>query len=103
MLIVGCKMPLILAFSLYFICQHSLNAWGHLKLKLHINSIPLYKKALPYLIGALSLFLALFIFDFIGFFDFYRLQADGFIFLACISLPHVILMHLFYKKKVLEN
>ena len=103
MLIVGCKMPLILAFSLYFICQHSLNAWGHLKLKLHINSMPLYKKALPYLIGALSLFLALFIFDFIGLFNLYRLQADGFIFLACISLPHVILMHLFYKKKIIKN
>lgn len=98
MLITGCKMPLIVAFSLYFICQHSLNAWGHLKLKLNINSIQLYKSALPYLIGASFLFLSLFIFDFTGLLNLYRLQADGFIFLACISLPHFLLMHQFYKK-----
>ena len=49
----GIKTPLILAFGLYFIFQHSLNAWGHLQHGLKIDGFTLYKKALPFTLSAI--------------------------------------------------
>ena len=96
-LLLGVKMPLIFAFALYFISQHSGNAWGHIKQKLSMDSITLYKKAIPFTIGALLLF-GLFLTNlFTEWYQNDRLFGQFFIFLACVSLPHIILMHLFYK------
>jgi hypothetical protein len=55
LLLLGIKTPLILAFGLYFIFQHSLNAWGHLKhgLNLKMDGFTLYKKALPFTLSAI--------------------------------------------------
>ena len=58
-LFIGLFLPLIAAFSLYFICQHSFNAWQDLKKGLAINSIQLYKKAWPYLLGAIAVFISI--------------------------------------------
>lgn len=96
LLLAGLKLPLILAFAFYFIFQHSYNAWGHLKTGLKMNTGALYKQALPYTLGALMILAAMLIFanthmnlEFIW--------AHLFTFIACISLPHFVLMHLFYK------
>jgi Brp/Blh family beta-carotene 15,15'-monooxygenase len=98
LLMIGIKVPLILAFGIYFIFQHSANAWEHLKIRLNMNSIQLYKKSLFYTIGALFIFLLI---------SFYSneiqningLWAIFFMFIACISFPHFILMHVFYNSK----
>lgn len=98
LLLLGTLAPLILAFGLYFILQHSHNAWSHLKQGLGLNTIELYKKSAFFTFGALLIFvfIAFFIRDFI---DLSGLWANFFIFVACISLPHFVLMHLFYNSK----
>jgi lycopene beta-cyclase len=98
LLLLGTLAPLTLAFGLYFILQHSHNAWSHLKQGLGMNTIELYKKSAFFTFGALLIFvfIAFFIQDFI---DLSGLWANFFIFVACISLPHFVMMHLFYKSK----
>ena len=95
LLALGFFSPLLLAFGLYFILQHSHNAWSHLKFGLGMSSFELYKKSSVFTVGAVAIFL------FIAFFvrsssNFEGLWANFFIFIACISLPHFVLMHLFY-------
>ena len=99
LLLLGIKAPLIFAFGLYFIFQHSFNAWGHLQLGLNMTESSLYKKALPYTLGALGIFIGFLIFLSNTTIDTTSIISSMFIFLACISLPHFILMHLFYKPK----
>jgi len=98
LLVIGIKVPLILAFGIYFIFQHSANAWEHLKIRLHMDSIQLYKKSLFYTIGALFIFL------FIAFYSNEIQNINGlcaifFMFISCISFPHFMLMHVFYNAK----
>jgi Brp/Blh family beta-carotene 15,15'-monooxygenase len=100
LLLLGSLVPLIAAFGLYFIFQHSINAWGHLKDGLSTNNISLYKKALPYTIGAVLFFMVIVILYNKFRIDYENLIPLFFIFLACISLPHVILMHSFYLNKI---
>jgi hypothetical protein len=100
MLSIGLFLPLITSFAIYFIAQHSLYGWMHLKKGLNTNNLQLYKKALPFNIGAIFFF-ALTIYlvqsgllktqktDFTALF---------FMFIACISLPHILAMNKFYKK-----
>lgn len=98
LLLLSVKVPLILAFGLYFIFQHSSNAWQHLKLGLNMNSIQLYKKSSFYTLGALIIFLLIaFSGDEIDSMD--GMWAKFFIFIACTSFPHFLFMHVFYKAK----
>jgi lycopene beta-cyclase len=98
LLVLGIYVPLLMAFGLYFIIQHSYNAWGHLKKGLNESSRVLHVKSIPFTIGALVIF-SLMVF-------FYNHSPNPvavfslfFVFIACISLPHFIMMHLFYVKK----
>jgi len=98
LLLLGIKVPLMLAFGLYFLFQHSYNAWHNLKLELKMSSVNLYKKASFYTFGALSIFLLIILFaNEIN--SVTNLWSNFFIFIACISFPHFILMHIFYKKQ----
>ncbi len=95
LLAIGKLVPLTLAFGLYFILQHSYNAWIHLQKGLNMNATQLYKKSAVFTLGALFLFV------FIAFFvrntdNLNAFWANFFVFIACISLPHFVLMHLFY-------
>jgi lycopene beta-cyclase len=99
LLLLGSMVPLFFAFALYFICHHSYNAWGHIRHGLALNSVALYKKALPYTLGALLIFMLIVFSGSIGLPIQQVLMRDFYIFLACISLPHFLIMHLFYKKK----
>jgi Brp/Blh family beta-carotene 15,15'-monooxygenase len=98
-LVFGLFMPLIAAFSLYFICQHSFNAWQDLKSGLSLNSMQLYKKAWPYLLGAIAVFIAILAFNSIDELLSTNIWSNFFIFLSCISLPHIFFMHGFYGKQ----
>jgi Brp/Blh family beta-carotene 15,15'-monooxygenase len=98
-LVLGIQMPLMLAFGLYFVGSHSINAWGHIATKLKTPTKKLYLQSLPFNAGAIFI-LAIFL---------YLLNTNTqliqsyaavfFVFLACVSLPHIVLMHLFYKKE----
>ena len=102
LLILGVKIPLILAFGLYFVFQHSYNAWQHLKIGLNMNSLQLYKKASFFTLGALLIFL-LIVFYSKELLSMEGLWANFFVFIACISFPHFILMHIFYKTKIQQE
>ena len=83
-------LPLLTSFGLYFIGHHSIMGWSHLKNNFQATHLNLFKKALPYNVGAWLLF------------GLYLLFADGlwvsgfFVFISCISLPHVLAMNKFY-------
>ena len=100
MLFVGMYLPLLSAFSLYFIGQHSLNGWRHLKNGLQSNSKTLYLKSLPFNLGAIAILVISY-----GLNEKYFLLKNNvemasvfFVFLSCISFPHIIWMHKFYQK-----
>ncbi len=99
-LLLGIATPLIFAFGIYFICQHSINAWQHLKQELLISNKTLLKEAYPFTFAAVIFFVAIVLVSyFLQSQEINILKSQFFIFLACISLPHVLLMHNFYKKQ----
>ena len=102
MLLVSIDLPLISSFGLYFIGQHSLNGWAHLKQGMSVDNKSLYLKALPFTIGALVLFAA-FIYllrnNYLAEFS-ENLITIFFVFISCISFPHVIAMNKFYNFKL---
>lgn len=98
-LLLGTQMPLMLAFGLYFVGSHSVNAWGHIAGKLKIAPKKLYLESLPFNVGALLIFSLFFYLQQTNTQLIQSYAAVFFVFLACVSLPHIILMHLFYKKE----
>jgi len=91
--ILGAFMPLLVAFGLYFIGHHSINGWSHLKKGLNMTNNQLWRKAWPFSLGAffiLSLFLGVVDWNETAYW------AQFFIFLSCISFPHVWEMRKFY-------
>jgi lycopene beta-cyclase len=97
-LMLSSTIPLLFAFGLYFIGQHSLTGWMHIKSHLRMSSKSIWLQALPFHAGAWIL-LSFFIYAF-PFHSNDALSNTGivFIFLACISLPHVIAMQEVYRK-----
>ncbi len=90
-LLLATYLPLLTAFALYFIGQHSITGWAHLKTTFKISNLSLFKKALPYNLGAWFLFsIVLINID-------NSWTSSFFIFVSCISLPHVLAMNKFYK------
>jgi lycopene beta-cyclase len=100
MLYVACQLPLFSAFSLYFIGQHSLNGWRHLKIGLKTNNQTLYLKSLPFNLGAIGLLIVSYWLseNYFQFFSPVEMASVFFVFLSCISFPHILWMHHFYKK-----
>lgn len=74
--------PLIPAFAIYFIGQHSIHGWCSLKTNLDISDFKLWRIALPFTLGACFLFYAMIFFTTISW-------GQAFIFLAALSFPHV--------------
>ena len=102
MLLVSIELPLISSFGLYFIGQHSLNGWSHLKQGMSVDNKSLYLKALPFTIGALVLFAALIYLlrnNYLSEFN-ESLITIFFVFISCISFPHVMVMNQFYNLKL---
>lgn len=97
LLIFGLFLPLFHAFWLYFIFQHSFNAWSHLKKGLSLSSSQLFQKALLYNIGAFLLF-ALFMLNFGEILKMSNFWSLIFVFISSISFPHCAIMHFYYKK-----
>jgi len=100
MLYVACQLPLLSAFSLYFIGQHSLNGWRHLKIGLKTNNQTLYLKSLPFNLGAIGLLVVSYWLskNYFQLFSPVEMASVFFVFLSCISFPHILWMHHFYKK-----
>ncbi len=91
-LLLSTMLPLIASFGIYFVMQHSVHGWRHLKKDLKTNSFTLWKKALPFSLGGaliISIFMLVNNKDYMGVF---------FILLSCISMPHIFSMHNFYSR-----
>ncbi len=93
-LILASQIPLILAFGIYFVGQHSINGW--MKIKSHLNQSHrrIWMQSLPFHLGAWLLF-ALF---YLNWSQLESIWSVFFIFIACISLPHTVVMHKLYLK-----
>jgi len=114
-LMIASQLPLMHAFGLYFIGQHSRTGWRDLRRGLQLSSPTLWKAALPFHAGAwllLGLFYALpripsgFVREAQALAPlaipqgWHGFGAEGtfFVFLACLSFPHVVTMHRFYRQ-----
>jgi len=75
-------LPLIPAFAIFFIGQHSVHGWSSLKTKLEFSNLTLWRKALPFTFAAVSLLILMIFFTTISW-------GQIFIFLAALSFPHV--------------
>lgn len=91
------QLPLMQAFALYFIGQHSLTGWKHVKQHLRMRDTSIWMHALPFHAGAWLLLATVY---------FFWPQSSAelsdsrwgvfFIFIACISLPHAMAMQSVY-------
>ncbi|MDR9373488.1 MAG: Brp/Blh family beta-carotene 15,15'-dioxygenase [Schleiferiaceae bacterium] len=94
LLVLGYGLPLLMAFGLYFIGQHSVQGWLDLHRSLRRSHRALLREAAPYTLGAwLGLAGALYWSG--GALAQYT--AALFVFISCVSLPHVVLMAAFYR------
>jgi Brp/Blh family beta-carotene 15,15'-monooxygenase len=91
------QIPLMLAFGIYFIGQHSFTGWQHIKNHLKMSNQALWLHSLPFHIGAwLLLGLFCFVQTLFGQIEHFFTWSNFFIFLACLSLPHVLAMQSMY-------
>ena len=93
-LLLAIKLPLLQAFGVYFIFDHSIKSSQQLLLGFNSNWKKLYPKAMPFTAGAILMGLLFYSFNVWN-------EGGGaglfFIFLSCLSFPHVIAMNGFYK------
>jgi Brp/Blh family beta-carotene 15,15'-monooxygenase len=92
-LIIGYFLPLLVAFGLYFVGHHSLNGWKHLREGLQYSNRNLWKTAWPFSLGAFALIGGFLAFSEPGVTAYW---AQFFVFLSCVSFPHVWEMRKFY-------
>ncbi|MFN3529020.1 MAG: beta-carotene 15,15'-dioxygenase, Brp/Blh family [Bacteroidia bacterium] len=100
-LVAGSALPLLLAFGFYFIGIHSRRGWQHLEIGLKKTTPQLLQIALPYQLAAWIIFIALAVGSLWFAWSFEGWIPTFFVFLAALSSPHILLMHLFYQKKPL--
>jgi lycopene beta-cyclase len=99
-LLIASQLPLLYAFGFYFIGQHSISGWLHLKSHLKTSHRNIWIQSLPFHAGAWLLYAA-FYQVYWSTETTYSQSSIGlfFIFLACLSLPHVFSMHSMYKRQ----
>ncbi|MFM9006991.1 MAG: beta-carotene 15,15'-dioxygenase, Brp/Blh family [Bacteroidota bacterium] len=89
-------LPLLISFGIYFVAQHSVNGWRQLRRGLNQGYKPLLLKSLPFS-SAAAVFMVMFMAagaeQYAGIF---------FILLSCLSIPHVLSMHQFYRVRPSE-
>ena len=83
-------LPLIEAFGIYFIFQHSWNGWRYLTQITASKPLQLWLQALPFTLASIGLFA--------GYYFWSSTQNWGllFVFLSALSFPHVFFMHRAY-------
>lgn len=92
-------LPLPMAFGLYFIGQHSLEAWTHLKGAVALPEQSLWQEALPLTIGAFLLCTTFALTMSLHPFHLGWLIIAG----SCITFPHILYMDSFYRRRGANN
>ena len=101
-LLLSSQLPLLFAFGIYFIGQHSITSWNHISTHLALSNRKIWLQSLPFHLGAwIILMLFIYFYPTSNNFSIQDSSQWGifFIFIACISLPHVISMQGLYTKK----
>jgi len=98
-------LPLLWAFVIYFVGYHSYNGWRHLVAKFPEKPGTLWLASLPFSLGA---YVLTFLFIYASpsleeSFTFEMKIKAFFIFLSCVSFPHVLEMSRFYKNSNLKS
>lgn len=96
-LLLGIQLPLLLCFGMYFVGQHSISGWFHLRQTLQTTHREMLIKAAPFTLGALGMFAVAFALVGDALLS-WNHAAIFFIVLSCISFPHILGMHVFYQK-----
>lgn len=91
------KVPLIPGFGLYFIGIHSWSGWMSIRNGLQFSHGEMMRKAAPYTILAILFILGFIWFQPLQTYELSQVTAWFFIALSCISTPHILLMHYFYR------
>jgi Brp/Blh family beta-carotene 15,15'-monooxygenase len=94
-LVVGTQLSLALSFGLYFVLQHSVTGWNHLKTSQDWTNKSMWIRSLPFSGGAVLLFLLVFQFDKNSLLEW---SSYFLVFLSALSLPHIYFMSRFYQK-----
>lgn len=94
-IMVGTQLSLALSFGLYFVLQHSVTGWKHLKISQEWTNKSMWIRSLPFSCGAVVLFLLVFQFDKNSLLEW---SSHFLVFLSALSLPHIYFMSRFYKK-----
>jgi Brp/Blh family beta-carotene 15,15'-monooxygenase len=95
LLALSAYLPLIIAFGVYFVFVHSVSAWLSLCKGLSVAHWKLMKLSAPYsILAVVMLGVALGVVGRIPI-DANQYIAWFFIFLSCISTPHILIMHFF--------
>ncbi len=92
-LLMGLFLPLLQAFGVYFVFHHSVLGWSHLKQGLQKTHMQLWQLSAPFSITAIGILFLFFLnsgYTITGFAPLF------FVFLSCLSFPHVLEMHSFY-------
>jgi lycopene beta-cyclase len=100
-LVISSQLPLLLAFGTYFIGQHSITSWEHIKQHIQNKNREIWMHALPFHLGAwliLILFFLLWPLIQSEISTSYNAWGIFFIFISCVSFPHVIFMNKLYKQ-----
>ncbi|MFM7544406.1 MAG: beta-carotene 15,15'-dioxygenase, Brp/Blh family, partial [Ignavibacteria bacterium] len=92
-LLLGIFLPLLQAFGVYFVFHHSVLGWNHLKQGLQKTHLQLWQLSAPFSITAIGI---LFLFFFNTGYTIIGFAPLFFVFLSCLSFPHVLEMHSFY-------
>ena len=98
LLILACSpfLPVIIAFMFFFVGQHSLAGWSHLKSGLKMSSRSLWIKAAPFHLGAWGIIaLGVYLFGDNDTHSFHATVGWFFALLGSISIPHIIESHHF--------
>ena len=94
-IMVGTQLSLALSFGLYFVLQHSVTGWNHLKTSQEWTNKSMWVRSLPFTGGAMVLFLLVFHFDKNSLLQW---SSYSLVFLSALSLPHIYFMSRFYQK-----
>jgi lycopene beta-cyclase len=97
-LLLSIKLPLLLAFGIYFLLIHSFSGWMDIHKGLNINHIELLKQSAPLTVGAI-ITLSIIAFAYANSnWSLGNLVPALFIGLSCLSAPHVMVMSEFYRR-----
>jgi lycopene beta-cyclase len=93
---VSAQVGLWASFGVYFVMQHSLSGWRHLRTANQWTNVAMWKKSAPFTLGGVLVLAAAFVFrpdDLRSWFGYAA------VLLSMISLPHVYFMSLAYFRK----